>query len=66
MGSLLPLPKKNSIQHYFTLIKIHMAITEATNNRYMDSMLDGHTGTLEVRFQQAAVTGRCRGLGVIK
>ena len=36
---------------------IHMAIIEATNHHYMDGMLDGHTGTLEVNVKQATVTG---------
>ena len=37
-------------------------MTEATNHSYVDDMLDGRTGTPEVRFQQAAVTGRCCGV----
>ena len=39
-------------------------MTEATNHSYVDGMLDGRTGTPEVRFQQAAVTGRCCGVRV--
>ena len=58
------LEEKN--QHYFTLIDVQMTMTEATNHSYVDDMLDGRREIPEVRFQQAAVTERCRGVRVRK